>query len=100
MFHSSLALLLLAVLALLSLPAVWMMCEVALDLPVLGLAIAAACGAAIYVMEPHIGRSLVDALMTLLALAGGAIGFSSLGGTARWVRRRRAPVLPVARVIR
>lgn len=100
MFQSSLALLLLAVLAILSLPAVWMLCEVALDLPPLGLAIAATCGLAIYVMEPHVGLSLVDASIGLMALAGGVLVMCSLGGGLRWGLRRRGSALPVARVVR
>lgn len=99
MFHSSLALLLLAVLAVLSLPAVWMLCEVALDLPVLGLAIAAACGVAIYVMEPHVGLSLVDASIGLMALAAGVLVMTSLAGVVRWALDRRPPRLPAARVV-
>jgi hypothetical protein len=100
MFQSSLALLLLAVLAVLSLPAMWMLCEVALDLPPLGLAVAAACGVAIYVMEPHVGLSLVDASIGLMALAGGVLIMCSFGGLLRWGLRRREPALPIARVVR
>lgn len=98
---SPLALLLVGVLALLALPALWMLCAVALDLPVLGATIAAACGAAIYVMRPHAGITLVDATIAVTALAGGAILVASATGTVRRLARRTRPIdLPVARVVR
>jgi hypothetical protein len=101
MFLSPLALLILAVLVILALPAIWMLCEVALDLPVLGLVLAAACGAATLVMHPHAGPSLVDATLALLAITGSVLLLTAGAGTLRWLgqpRRRRD--LPAARLLR
>jgi hypothetical protein len=101
MFHSPLAILILVVLALLALPAVWMLCAVAFDLPVLGVGIAAASAAAIYVMRPHVGISLVDATLAVTALAAAAILVASIAGAYRWLLGRPRPIpLPVARLIR
>lgn len=101
MFHSPLALLLLAILVILALPAIWMLCEVALDLPVLGVALAAACGAAIMVMHPHSGPSLVDATVALMGITGSALVLTSGAGTWRWMWQvRRRHHLPAARLLR
>ena len=101
MFDSPLALPILAILLLLALPAIWMLCEVALDLPPLGVVLAAACGAAILIMGPHGGIALVDSTLALLAITGAALLTSASAGTWRWMWRPRSRTfLPRARVVR
>ncbi|MDX2088088.1 MAG: hypothetical protein SFX73_09565 [Kofleriaceae bacterium] len=100
MFDSPLVLPVLAILLLLAVPAVWMLCEVALDLPPVGLVLAAACYAAIRVMGPHSGVALVDSTLVLLGLTGAALVLSSGAGTWRWMwRPRLRSYLPRARVV-
>ena len=100
MFHSPLAFLVLAVLIVLALPAVWMLCEVALDVPILGVTIASACAAAVYVLWPHVGLTIADSTLALMALSGGAIALSSLAGGWRWWRAPDPNRLPTARLLR
>ena len=96
-----LALLVLAVLVVLALPAVWLLCQVALDLPVFGLAMATGCGVAVYLIEPHLGPSVVDATLALMALTGGVIALATIAGGWRWMSRPPAPAeLPTARTLR